>query len=123
MAKAKLAIPFESMNGKLDGKSEIYMTKRFGRMVMSNYPLHKNPKSITANQRANSASFGEASKQCKVEMSDPERLAYWQNLYEQYRKIANKNLKKANTRFFGTPSDKYYSTLRGFIIAQLRKQD
>ena len=67
-------------------------------------------------------------KQCKVEISDPERLAYWEELYVEYKKLANKNLGRANRRFFGDNStaaaqDKYYTTLRGFIIAQLRKEE
>ena len=122
MARAKLNIILDKLSGRFAGKSEFYTTHRYGKTVVSNYPLHKDPKSITANQRANSASFGEASKQCKVEMSNPDRLAYWQDLYNQYCKLANRNLSKANTQFFGVPSDKYYSTLRGFIIAQLRTQ-
>ena len=70
--------------------------------------------------------FAEAVKQCKVEMGDAERLAYWQEQYAEYKKLANKSLSRANRRFFGDNSsaaaqDKFYSTLRGFIIAQLRK--
>ena len=55
-------------------------------------------------------------------MSDPDRLAYWQARYIQYRKAANKHLARANTKFLGTISDKFYSTLRGFIIASLSAQ-
>ena len=121
MAKAKLAIPFESMSGKLDGKSEIYMTNRFGRIVVSNYPKHRDPKTITPHQRELNTIFSQVVKQTKIEMSDPDRLAYWTERYEAYKKAANKHLTKANAEFFGTPTDKYYSTLRGFIIAQLRK--
>lgn len=71
--------------------------------------------------------FAEAVKQCKVEMGDAERLAYWQEQYAEYKKLAAKNLSRANRRFFGENStaaakDKFYSTLRGFIIAQLRKE-
>ena len=72
------------------------------------------------------SAFAEAVKQCKAEMGDPARLAYWQEQYAEYKKLANKNLSRANRRFFGDNStaaaqDKFYSTLRGFIIAQLRK--
>ena len=66
-------------------------------------------------------------------MSDPERLAYWQDRYIQYRRAANKHVTRANAKFLGTPasssasantrsSDKFYSTLRGFIIASLSAQ-
>lgn len=129
MAKAELDILLDKLSGRLKGDSKFYSTHRYGKTVISNYPLHKNPKSITANQRANSVSFGEISKQAKQEMSNPDRLAYWQNMYDQYRKLADKNLAKANAQFFNidpktTPLDKqkYYKTLRGFIIGQLRKQ-
>ncbi|MBQ5477626.1 MAG: hypothetical protein IIT64_07510 [Bacteroidaceae bacterium] len=59
---------------------------------------------------------------CKMEMSDPDRRAYWQDRYIQYRKAANKHVVSANTKFLGTTSDKFYSTLRGFIIASLSAQ-
>ncbi len=121
MAKAELDILLNKLQGRLTGDSEFYVTNRYGKTVISNYPLHKNPKSLSANQRATFAAFGEISKQAKQEMSDPARLAYWQDRYDAYTKLANKNLAKANTQFFGTPSDKYYKTLRGFIIAQLRQ--
>lgn len=129
MAKAQLDILLDKLSGRLTGDSKFYTTHRYGRTIISNYPMHKDPKSITANQRANSASFGEISRQAKTEMQNPARLAYWQNKYDQYRKLADKNLPKANTQFFNidpntTPpaEQKYYKTLRGFIIAQLRKQ-
>ena len=66
--------------------------------------------------------FSQAVKQCKTEMSDPDRLAYWQNRYTQYCKAANKHLARANAKFLGTTSDRFYSTLRGFIIASLSAQ-
>ena len=129
MAKAELEVLLNKLRGRITGDSKFYATNRYGKTVISNYPLHKNPKSISANQRANSASFGELSKQVKAEMQDTDRLVYWQNLYDQYRKLANKNLPKANAQFFDidpntTPLDKqkYYKTLRGFIIAQLRNR-
>ena len=107
MAKAELDILLSKLQGRLTGDSEFYVTNRHGKTVISNYPLHKNKKKLTANQRATFASFGECSKQAKAELSDPSR--------------------RANRRFFGENStaaaqDKFYSTLRGFIIAQLRKE-
>ena len=127
MAKAKLDILLSKLQGRLKGDSEFYVTNRHGKTVISNYPLHKNKKKLTANQRATFASFGECSKRAKAELSDPSRLAYWQEQYAEYKQLANKNLSRANRRFFGENStaaaqDKFYSTLRGFIIAQLRKE-
>ena len=57
-----------------------------------------------------------------MEMSDPDRLAHWQDRYIQYRKAANKHVVRANAKFLGTASEKFYSTLRGFIIASLSAQ-
>jgi hypothetical protein len=84
---------------------------------------------VTALQQAQSDAFGKAVKLCKAEMNTPERLAHWQDQYTQYTKLANSSLSRANAQFFGidpntTPQSKqkFYSTLRGFIIAQLTKQ-
>ena len=79
------------------------------------------------------STFSQAVTLCKSEMLDPERLAYWQDRYIQYRKAAQKHIARANAKFLGTPasssasantrsSDKFYSTLRGFIIASLSIQ-
>lgn len=127
MAKAELDILLDKLSGRLTGNSQFYTTHRRGKTIVSNYPLHRNPKTTTEGQRANSNAFGQAVKQCKVEMSDPDRLAYWTERYEAYKKAANKHPAKANVQFFGetdgvpnVPKDKYYETLRGFIIGQLR---
>ena len=128
MAKAELDILLDKLSGRLTGNSEFYVTHRHGRTIISNYPKTRDPKKISAKQRENSASFGELSKQCKAEMSDPARRVYWETRYAEYTQLVNKNLARANARFFNidpntTPpaKQKFYSTLRGFIIAQLRK--
>ena len=129
MAKAELDILLDKLSGRLTGDSKFYTTHRHGKTIVSNYPLHLDPKKMTDGQKANTGAFGQAVKQCKIEMSEPERLAYWTERYEAYKKAANRNLAKANAEFFGVtngvpnvPKDKYYSTLRGFIIGQLRVQ-
>ena len=129
MAKAELDILLDKLSGRLTGKSKFYTTHRHGRTIVSNYPLHLDPKKMTDGQRANTGAFGEISKQAALEKKDPERLKYWTERYEAYKKAANKNLSKANAEFFGLTNgvpnvseDKYYSTLRGFIIGQLRVQ-
>jgi len=129
MAKAELDILLDKLSGRLTGDSKFYTTHRHGKTIISNYPLHLDPKKMTEGQKANTDAFGQAVKQCKIEMSEPERLAHWTERYEAYKKAANKNLAKANAQFFGetngvpnVPKDKYYETLRGFIIGQLRVQ-
>lgn len=110
MAQAELNIAIDKMSGKIYGESDVYITHRYGKTVISHYPKHRDPKSITPHQRDLNNSFGAVSKQTKQELADPARHAYWQSLYDTY---------KANLK----PSDKYYFTLRGFVIAQLKKQN
>ena len=125
MASVVPASPFESMSGKLHRNERIVMRTRNGRMHA--YAIqHPYAGPLAESRKRAISAFAEAVKQCKVEMSDPARLAYWQEQYAEYKKLANKSLSRANRRFFGDNStaatqDKFYSTLRGFIIAQLRK--
>ena len=129
MAKAELDILLDKLSGRLTGDSKFYTTHRHGRTIISNYPLHRDPKKTTEGQRANSDAFGQIVKLCKEEMNNIERLAYWVERYEQYKKAANKNLAKANAQFFNIDSNstplakqKFYAALRGFIIGQLNLQ-
>ena len=109
MAKAELDILLDKLSGRLTGDSKFYTTHRHGQTVISNYPLHKDPKSITPHQRELNASFAQISKQAKQELSDPEKHAYWQSRYEAHLRDPK--------------APKYYATLRGFVIAQLKMQN
>lgn len=126
MASVTPASPFESISGKLSRNERIVMRTRNGRMHA--YAIQNPYTGPLAESRKKAISaFTEAVKQCKVEMGEAERLAYWQEQYAEYKQLANKNLNRANRRFFGEDSTaaaqgKFYSTLRGFIIAQLRKE-
>lgn len=82
MAKAELDILLDKLQGRLTGDSKFYATHRYGKTVISNYPLHKDPKVISAQQKANSSTFAKASKLAKLELSDPARQAYWQDRYD-----------------------------------------
>ena len=86
MAKATLEVPFSSISGRLSGESEMYVTTRFGETVISTYPKHRDPKKITAHQRALNANFAQAVAQAKVELSDPIRRAYWQDRFTHYQR-------------------------------------
>ena len=121
MAKIELATPFDEMSGKLSSTERIVMRTRYGKTHA--YAIrHPFRGPFSANQQTTINAFAQAVKQCKLEMSDPERLAYWQNRYAQYDKFAKRNLVKANMQFIGTKTDKYYVSLRGFIIASLSVQ-
>ena len=121
MAHVEPALPFDHFSGKLSRKERIVMRTRNGRTHA--YAIQNPYTGPLAESRKRAIStFSEAVRLCKTEMSDPDRLAYWQDRYIQYRKAANKHVARANTKFLGTASDKFYSTLRGFIIASLSAQ-
>ena len=132
MAKVEPALPFDHFSGKLSRKERIVMRTRNGRTHA--YAITNPYTGPLAESRKRAIStFSQAVTLCKSEMHDPERLAYWQDRYIQYRKAANKHVARANAKFLGTPasssassntrsSDKFYSTLRGFIIASLSAQ-
>lgn len=109
MAQAELNITIDKMSGKIYGNSDVYIANRNGKTVISHYPKHRDPNSLTQHQRELNTSFAQLSKQAKVELADPEKRAAWQQRYDEYK--ANYNSK-----------DKYYFTLRGFVIAQLSKK-
>ena len=121
MAHIEPSLPFDHFSGKLSRKERIVMRTRNGRThayaIMNPYtgPLAESRKRAIS-------TFSQAVRQCKSDMLDPERLAYWQDRYTQYRKAANKHVARANAKFLGTTSDKFYSTLRGFIIASISAQ-
>ena len=108
MAQAELNISLDKMSGKIYGDSDIYISHRYGKTVISHYPKHRDPSKITPRQHELNSSFAQISKQAKQELADPARRAYWQQRYDEYKSTAK-------------PSDKYYFTLRGFVIGQLAK--
>ena len=132
MAKVEPALPFDHFSGKLSRKERIVMRTRNGRTHA--YAITNPYTGPLAESRKRAIStFSQAVTLCKSEMHDPERLAYWQDRYILYRKAAQKHLVRANAKFLGTSasssasantrsSDKFYSTLRGFIIASLSAQ-
>ncbi len=104
MAKADLEVPFAGIHGRIGHGSEIYYTQRYGRTVVSNYPKHRNPKTISDHQRALNANFQAAVQRAGAELSDPVRRAHWQTLFDQQ------------------PAPPKYKVLRNFVIAQLTKK-
>ena len=104
MAKADLEVPFAGIHGRIGHDSEIYYTQRYGRTVVSNYPKHRNPKTISDHQKALNANFQAAVQRAGAELSDPVRRAHWQTLFDQQ------------------PAPQRYKVLRNFVIAQLTKK-
>ena len=95
MAKVEPALPFDHFSGKLSRNERIVMRTRNGRThayaILNPYtgPLAESRKRAIS-------TFSEAVHLCKTEMSDPDRLAYWQDRYLQYSKAARKNPTRAN---------------------------
>ena len=105
MAKATTDSILNNLKGKLSKNSLNYFTTRYGKLVVSNYPTHRDPKKITPHQHELNVSFAQAVQQAKVELSDPQKRAEWQQRFEEQK----------------TASEKPYVTLRNFVIAQLTK--
>ena len=57
MAQAELDILLNKLSGRLTGDSKFYTTHRYGKTEVSNYPLHRDPKKVTAQQQAQSDAF------------------------------------------------------------------
>lgn len=121
MAKVTPSLPFDAFRGKLSSDDRIVFRTRNGRVQA--YAISRPYTGPLAESRKRAINtFTEAVRQCKSEMSDPERLAYWQDRYIRYSRSAKRNPARANAKFIGTNTDKVYSTLRGFIIASLSQQ-
>ena len=105
MGKAKLEVPFSEITGRLDRESETYYATRLGETVVSHYPKHKDPKKITAPQRAQQSAFQQAVALAQTELADPQRKAYWLTKFNEQKRTANKP----------------YKLLRNFVIAELTK--
>ena len=121
MAHIEPALPFDHFSGKLSRKERIVLRTRNGRTHA--YAITNPYTGPLAESRKQAIStFSQAVALCKSEMSDPQRHEYWQDRYIQYRKAAQKHLARANFKFLGVRHEKYYSTLRGFIIASLSAQ-
>lgn len=134
MAKLEPALPFDHFTGKLAKNERIVMRTRYGQVHSYAY-RHPYTGPISENRKPIINAFKQAVAQCKIEMTDPERLAYWQKRYIQYTRAAKRNPARANAQFIGSPAnnasadttsakknDKFYVSLRGFIIASLSAQ-
>ena len=106
MARTTYEFPFSELKGRIDRNSRFYYCNRMGTNITSHYPLHKDPKKISARQKAAFSNFAQAVQQAKTELEDPERRAYWQQRFDEQKQTA----------------DKHYRLLRNFVIASLSKQ-
>ena len=100
MAHVQPALPFDHFSGKLSRKERIVMRTRNGRTHA--YAIQNPYTGPLAESRKRAIStFSEAVRLCKTEMSDPDRLAYWQ---ERYDVTFNTAKPRTNTSSAPTPS-------------------
>ena len=121
MSQTTFISPVANITGKLsstpDGRVTVTRRKCYGKDAKGRpvygpsetyiYHCHEGKWSEGAQQ--NRALFKQAQLLAKQELSTPERVAYWQPLFEQQFK----HPKEGETR---------YATLRGFVIAQLHAE-
>ena len=132
MAAITPSLPFDHFSGKFSTHERLVFRTRNGR-VHGYAIMHPYTGPLAESRKRAISIFSEASRLCKTEISDPERLAYWQDRYVRYARAARRNPARANAQFIispaaagssaaaasSKPSDKFYSTLRGFIIASI----
>ncbi len=107
MAKVKLNKKFEKYTGTPPPNgSRFYLTERYGETVMSHYPMHRDPETISDKQRASMNQMSQARTIADAELKDPIKHDEW--------------LKKWHESI--TTEGAQYKTLRGFTIAQVRKK-
>ncbi len=108
MAKATLNKKFKTYTGKLPPNGHrFYLTNRFGEEIISHCPEHRDPSSISEAQRRAFQLIKQASALADADLSNPVKHDEWLQKWHA-------SLSKRAT--------KHYKTLRGFVIAQYRKQ-
>ncbi len=107
MARVKLNKKFEKYTGTPPPNgSRFYLTERYGETIMSHYPMHRDPESLTKNQKASNNEFAQTRAIADAEYKDPVKHDEWRRKWLEAISVGGQN----------------YKTLRGFIIAQVRKQ-
>lgn len=122
MSQTTYIAPVETFTGKLsshnaDGRITVSRRKCFGKDAKGRpiygpgetyiYHCHEGKWSEGAEQ--NRTLFQQVQFIAKQELNDPERVAYWQPLFEKQFK-------------YPKLGEKHYATLRGFVIAQIHQQ-
>ena len=108
MARARLNKKFKDYIGKIPPNGHrFYLTNRFGEKVISHCPEHRDPDSISEAQRRAFQLVKEASAKADAELRDPVKHDEW--LKKWHDSLSNRRAK-------------HYKTLRGFVIASIRKQ-
>lgn len=112
MAKVTFIPPIASISGRLSYNSKIVLRTRNGR-TQAYVIEHPYTGPVAPERQRTINAFAEAVNQSKTVLADPTQRAEWQKRYNKHRDYFRRH---------PSSSDKRYSTLRGFVIAQLAKQ-
>ena len=106
MARVKLNKKFEKYTGTPPPNgSRFYLTERYGETIMSHYPMHRDPDTISDKQRTSMDQMSQARAIADAELADPIKHDQWLRKWHESITIGGQQ----------------YKTLRGFTIAQVRK--
>lgn len=122
MSKTTYMAPVETFTGKLsshsaDGRITVSRRKCYGKDAKGRpfygpgetYIYHCHEGEWSEGAKKNRTLFQEVQLIAKAELNDPERVDYWQPLFEKQFKHPKQG-------------EKHYATLRGFVIAQIHQQ-
>ena len=108
MGKVTLNKKYKDYTGVMPPNDHrFYLTKRFGEIIISHMPEHRDPNSVTPAQRNAFQLIKEASAKADADLSDPIKHDEW--LHKWHTSLADLRAKQ-------------YKTLRGFVIASIRQQ-
>ena len=106
MGKVTLNEKFKKYTGILPPNGHrFYLTNRYGETIISHCPKERDPSSITDKQKASSADLKQATAFADAALNDPVQHDQWLQKWHHSLTIEGKK----------------YKTLRGFVIAQIRK--
>lgn len=126
MAKQTFIHPIDSLTGKLTSSKNtetILVNRRkqlgktpkgepiYGPNEVYMYTRHKG--AWSENVTLSRQRFAEAQRKAREELSDPDKRAYWQQQFDLQNKHPQRNANPAH------PKPKRYSTLLGYVVAQL----
>lgn len=112
MSRVTFQAPVANISGRLSYQSNIVLRTRNGRTQA--YIIQNPYKGPVAPQRQRTINaFKEAVNQSKIVLSDPVQRAEYESKYKAHKAFFRRHPRSQN---------KYYSTLRGFVIAQLAQQ-
>ncbi len=112
MARVTFLPPIANISGRLSSDSKIVLRTRNGR-TQAYIIEHPYTGPVKPQRQRTINSFREAVNQSKTVLADPAQKAAWQKQFQKHKDYFRRHPSSSNKR---------YSTLRGFVIAQLMQQ-